>query len=256
MAENLHQPLLKLERVGKEFQQKKVLKHIDLDVRKGEFIAIVGRSGCGKSTLLRLIAGLDAPTEGQISFAGSRVQGLNTAVRVLFQESRLLPWRTVLGNVRLGLPSRHTAMAEEALRQVGLLERAGEWPRVLSGGQKQRVALARALVSGPKLLLLDEPLGALDALTRIEMQQLVEDLWLDQGFNVILVTHDVSEAVALADRVLLIEEGEVAMDVRITLSRPRERDSGFAYFENIILSRILGKQPPRPVKEQGAIFSI
>jgi sulfonate transport system ATP-binding protein len=146
--------------------------------------------------------------------------------------------------VRIGLTSSTAAGREEALdtlEQVGLRDRANEWPGVLSGGQRQRVALARALAGAPELLLLDEPLGALDALTRIDMQQLIEGLWEERGFTAVLVTHDVSEAVALADRVVLIENGRIALDVLITLDRPRERDSGFAYFEKLILDRIMDR---------------
>ncbi|MBB6670769.1 ATP-binding cassette domain-containing protein [Cohnella nanjingensis] len=174
-----------------------------------------------------------------------------------FQESRLLPWKSVLDNVRIGAKNDRK-LAEEALRQVGLAERGKEWPSVLSGGQKQRVALARALASRPRLLLLDEPLGALDALTRIEMQQLIEELWIQEGFTVILVTHDVSEAVSLADRVLLIEQERVAMDTRIALDRPRERNSGFAHYEQIILNRVLGRSDSAsyPTKDRRLSYSI
>ncbi|ANY65538.1 aliphatic sulfonate ABC transporter ATP-binding protein [Paenibacillus sp. BIHB 4019] len=233
---------LQLSRVRKEFAGKEVLKGVDLKIDRGEFVAIVGRSGCGKSTLLRLIAGLDLPTEGTLLLGSGEQQSGGTDIRVLFQEARLLPWKSVLDNVRIGTPGKDKAKATEALAQVGLADRAGEWPHVLSGGQKQRVALARGLASKPRLLLLDEPLGALDALTRIEMQQLIERLWLEQGFTVVLVTHDVSEAVALADRVILIEEGVISLDKRITLDRPRNRDSGFIYFENLILNKVLGKE--------------
>jgi sulfonate transport system ATP-binding protein len=230
-----------IQQVSKRFNQTQVLSDVSVTIEQGEFIAIVGRSGCGKSTLLRLIASLDQPSEGVIVLDEQRNGKINSDTRVLFQEARLLPWKTVLDNVRIGTANKDKENASEALRQVGLADRGKNWPSVLSGGQKQRVALARALASNPRLLLLDEPLGALDALTRIEMQQLIERLWIKQGFTVILVTHDVSEAVALADRVLLIERGRIAMDTRITLARPRERDSGFIYFENLILNRVLNK---------------
>ncbi|MEW9700459.1 ATP-binding cassette domain-containing protein [Paenibacillus sp. SI8] len=230
-----------IKQVSKQFDAKPILKDINMTIEPGEFIAIVGRSGCGKSTLLRLIAGLDQPSVGTIVLNHHSVNAASSDTRVLFQEARLLPWKKVLDNVHIGAASKNKSSAAEALSQVGLAERSHAWPHVLSGGQKQRVALARALVSRPRLLLLDEPLGALDALTRIEMQQLIERLWLEQGFTVILVTHDVSEAVALADRVLLIEDGHIALDTRITLARPRERDNGFIYFENLILNRVLNK---------------
>ncbi|MNW27611.1 Aliphatic sulfonates import ATP-binding protein SsuB [compost metagenome] len=232
-------PFVQVQGVQKSFDSRQILSDIDMNVKEGEFVAIVGRSGCGKSTLLRLIAGLEAPSGGSMLLNNLPIDGTAAETRFLFQESRLLSWKTVLDNVRLGIPDRNKKQARLALQQVGLADREKDWPSVLSGGQKQRVALARALASHPRLLLLDEPLGALDALTRIEMQQLIERLWVEDGLTIILVTHDVSEAVALADRVLLIEDGEISMDTRITLERPRVRDSGFAHFENLILNRLL-----------------
>ncbi|GGG68478.1 ATP-binding cassette domain-containing protein [Paenibacillus radicis (ex Gao et al. 2016)] len=242
MSEAKRGARFELRGLTKQFKEKQVLKDINLTVNQGEFIAIVGRSGCGKSTLLRLIAGLESPSSGGIIWgdADGQIGKPGEHTRFLFQEHRLLPWKTVLDNVRIGAKNDRNRAAE-VLEQVGLADRGAEWPSVLSGGQKQRVALARALASRPKLLLLDEPLGALDALTRIEMQQLIEWLWQEEGFTVILVTHDVSEAVTLADRVLLIEEGQIALDVRIELARQRERDNGFTYYENLVLQRVLGK---------------
>lgn len=217
-----------------------VLKSVDLDFKPGEFIAIVGRSGCGKSTLLRLLAGLDQPTAGDLGTAG---HDGDPRVRIMFQDARLLPWKRVIDNVGLGQKGDWRPLALDALRQVGLEARANDWPGVLSGGQRQRVALARALVSRPGLLLLDEPLGALDALTRIEMQSLVEDVWRRQGFTAVLVTHDVAEAVTLADRVILLEEGRVALDQRINLPRPRDRSHpDFAALEGAILHRLLDRR--------------
>jgi sulfonate transport system ATP-binding protein len=233
---------LRLRQVTKRYGDAEVLQGIDLDVAPGEFIAIVGRSGCGKSTLLRLIAGLEKPASGQVILDGEELRNIHPNTRVLFQDARLLPWKKVLANVQLGVRDSLRWKAEEALAQVGLANRAAEWPGVLSGGQRQRVALARALAGQPRLLLLDEPLGALDALTRIEMQQLIERLWFRQRFTALLVTHDVSEAVQLADRVILIEQGKIALDVKITLPRPREHDSGFAYFEKLILDRVMVKE--------------
>jgi sulfonate transport system ATP-binding protein len=219
-----------------------VLKNIDLDFKPGEFIAVVGRSGCGKSTLLRLLAGLDQPTAGDLGTAGHDGDPHvgDPRVRIMFQDARLLPWKRVIDNVGLGQKGDWRPSALDALRQVGLEARANDWPGVLSGGQRQRVALARALVSRPGLLLLDEPLGALDALTRIEMQSLVEDVWRRQGFTAVLVTHDVAEAVTLADRVILLEEGRVALDQRIDLPRSRDRSHpDFAALEGAILHRLL-----------------
>jgi sulfonate transport system ATP-binding protein len=199
--------------------------------------------------LLRLLAGLDIPDAGCIVFdERSAALEARHVSRVMFQEPRLLPWATVLANVEVGLgAARGTPQARrralEALDSVGLADRADEWPSVLSGGQKQRVALARALVSYPLLLALDEPLGALDALTRIEMQHLLEAVWQRDGFTAVLVTHDVAEAVTLADRILLIEDGKVARDVSVDLPRPRHRGSAdFAALEERILRHLLHPQ--------------
>lgn len=228
---------VRVQGVWKSYTGRDVLKAIELHIEPGEFVAVVGRSGCGKSTLLRLIAGLEAPNKGRIAFDAQ--DGSRPEIRVMFQDSRLLPWQRVLDNVALGLAGGKERAAE-ALQNVGLKDRAQEWPAVLSGGQRQRVALARALVHEPELLLLDEPLGALDALTRIEMQQLIESLWQERGFTAVLVTHDVQEAIALADRVVLIEDGQVTLDVRVALPRPRARGSAaFAQLEQTILSRVL-----------------
>jgi sulfonate transport system ATP-binding protein len=211
-------------------------------VAPGEFVAIVGKSGCGKSTLLRLIAGLDAPTGGQILVNGEPLQQMNKVARIMFQDARLVPWKRVLDNVDIGLRRNEWRQrAEEALAHVGLLDRAREWPRVLSGGERQRVALARALLTRPPLLLLDEPLGALDALTRIEMQQLIERLWLEEQFTALLITHDVEEAVALADRVVVLQNGHIALEVTVPLSRPRRRgDPTFAALKERILDQVMG----------------
>jgi sulfonate transport system ATP-binding protein len=232
---------LRLKNVHKKFGDHAVLRGIDLDIGSGEFVAVVGRSGGGKSTLLRMLAGLERPTDGEISLDTKPLTGVYPEVRMVFQDARLLPWKRVEANVRLGLKRRDWAKAREALRRVGLEDRVNAWPRVLSGGQRQRVALARALVWEPRLLLLDEPFGALDALTRLEMQRLVEDVWLQQGFTVVLVTHDVGEAVALADRVVVLENGYIGLEVPVTLLRPRQRSARFAELEQLILDRILGQ---------------
>jgi sulfonate transport system ATP-binding protein len=233
---------LTIRSLRKSFGDNEVLRGIDLHVPAGQFVAIVGRSGCGKSTLLRLIAGLEKATAGSIAFSEDlRAQD----VRVMFQEPRLLPWARVLSNVEVGLGRDRAstdaqARAEQALLEVGLGDKRGQWPSVLSGGQKQRVALARALVSQPRVLAFDEPLGALDALTRISMQQMLERVWRDQGFTAILVTHDVTEAVALADRVLVIEDGRIAEDFEVDLPRPRRRGSAeLAALEGTILKHLL-----------------
>jgi sulfonate transport system ATP-binding protein len=233
--------------LSKRFGARTVLSHTQLHIGAGEFVAIVGRSGCGKSTLLRLVAGLETASAGSLLVDGASVQGLRANTRIMFQEARLLPWKRVLDNVALGLPEARRADAQRVLEQVGLAERQHDWPARLSGGQRQRVALARALVHQPDLLLLDEPLGALDALTRIEMHSLIESLWLRHGFTALLVTHDVQEAVALADRVVLIEDGVIALDQRIDLPRPRHRgDAAFAALEESILNRVLQRPPLEP----------
>jgi sulfonate transport system ATP-binding protein len=238
-------PELLVEGVAKSFGDRRVLGGIDLAVRRGEFVAIVGRSGCGKSTLLRLIAGLDAPTKGRITVEGAAMRTADPHVRIMFQDARLLPWKRVLDNVALGLPAAPRRLAERTLAEVGLEGRGQDWPAVLSGGQRQRVALARALVGEPGLLLLDEPLGALDALTRIGMQSLIERAWREKGLAALLVTHDVAEAVALADRIVLIEAGRITLDQPVDLPRPRARtDPRFAAIEGRILRALLDETPP------------
>ena len=234
-----------LQGVDKHFGERKVLSNFDFTIERGSFVSIVGRSGCGKSTLLRLIAGLEKATGGVVqrnAAAGASV--LET--RIMFQDARLLPWKSVLQNVMLGLPRSSRDDARATLAEVGLSAREDDWPAQLSGGQRQRVALARALVHRPDLLLLDEPLGALDALTRIEMHALIERLWREHRFTALLVTHDVQEAVALGERIVLIEEGKISFDAAIALQRPRSRAAeGFAALEEQVLSRVLrhGVQP-------------
>ena len=238
---------LDIQGLSKRYGPRDVLRQAQLTIEPGEFVAIVGRSGCGKSTLLRLVAGLESATGGRILADGQPLEGLSQDTRIMFQDARLLPWKRVQDNVALGLPAAQQGAAAEVLSRVGLGDRLGEWPARLSGGQRQRVALARALVHNPRLLLLDEPLGALDALTRIEMHRLIEGLWRSSGFTALLVTHDVQEAVALADRVILIEDGQIALDQRIDLPRPRSHgDARFAALEKRILDRVLQKPDPEP----------
>ena len=238
---------LRLRGIDKRFGDNHVLKGIDLDVPVGQFVAIVGKSGCGKSTLLRLLVGLDEPTGGEISFYGEHGETIEPNARIVFQEPRLLPWMSVADNVAVGLGdgvSRTTGRheAERALAAVQLSEKAKDWPSKLSGGQRQRVALARALVSRPGLLALDEPLGALDALTRLGMQELVTDVWREIGFTAILVTHDVAEAVHLADRVIVLDEGRISLDLEISQARPRRHgDPALAELEGKLLDTILGR---------------
>jgi sulfonate transport system ATP-binding protein len=227
----------------KTFGKKTVLNSLNLEVEAGEFVAIVGRSGCGKSTLLRLVSGLDKASSGGILLDGEPLRRLSGSVRVMFQDPRLLPWKRVIQNVGLGLQGDWREKAFWALDKVGLKDRADEWPHVLSGGQRQRVSLARALVSEPRLLLLDEPLGALDALTRLEMQNLVENLWQERRFTAFLVTHDVEEAVALADRVIVIDKGQISLDLPVRISRPRDRSSEvFVDIREAVLQRVMSNE--------------
>ena len=230
---------LATEQVGKQFHQRSVLNGLDLHIPAGQFVAVVGRSGCGKSTLLRLFAGLEKPSRGKLLSGSQPLHHFHQDIRLMFQDARLLPWKKVIENVGIGLSGDWKPKARHALESVGLAGREDDWPSALSGGQKQRVALARALIHRPRLLLLDEPLGALDALTRIEMQQLIERLWLEQGFTVLLVTHDVSEAVSIAERVILIEEGAIGLDLTVDLPRPRHRSlPRLAALENEVLEHI------------------
>lgn len=237
---------LNIRGLRKSFGANEVLRGLDLEIAAGQFVAVVGKSGCGKSTLLRQIVGLDKLDSGDFWFDQNlRHPQARDAVRIMFQEPRLLPWASVVANVEVGLgqttdSKKARQLALEALHWVELEDKANEWPSRLSGGQRQRVALARALVTKPRFLGLDEPLGALDALTRIAMQRLLEHIWLDQGFTALLITHDVHEAVTLADRVIMLEQGQVALDVKIDLPRPRHADSAeLARHEAFILDHIL-----------------
>jgi sulfonate transport system ATP-binding protein len=209
--------------LSRAFGDRKVLDDLDVDIASGEFVALIGRSGTGKSTLLRVLAGLDREATGEVSVEGP--------VAVAFQEPRVVPWKKVLANVTLGLrPSTEASRAdprvvgEKALSEVGLEGKADAWPLTLSGGEAQRVSLARALVREPRLLLLDEPFSALDALTRMTMHRLVLDLWERHRPAVLLVTHDVDEAMSLADRVLVLGDGKIIHSARIELPRPRQRE--------------------------------
>ncbi|MEV4952212.1 ABC transporter ATP-binding protein [Paenarthrobacter nitroguajacolicus] len=191
----------------RSFGPKGVLNGVDLDIAPGEFVALLGPSGCGKSTLLRALAGLDRDVRG------SGVVKVPDQVSVVFQDSRLLPWDSVLGNVTLGLRDHDAdARGRHALAEVGLAGREKAWPHELSGGEQQRVALARSLVREPKLLLADEPFGALDALTRLKMHVLLKDLVAAHRPAVLLVTHDVDEAITLADRVVVLRDGRVSLE--------------------------------------------
>ncbi|MFO1209831.1 MAG: ATP-binding cassette domain-containing protein [Amaricoccus sp.] len=234
--------------LGKRFGDNQVLEAIDLDIAEGQFVAVIGKSGCGKSTLLRILADLDSPTSGSILRGTAGHPPIQT--RIMFQEPRLLPWASVVDNVAVGLTGlaggpELEARALAILDEVGLAHRARDWPSVLSGGQKQRVALARALVGQPHVLALDEPLGALDALTRMEMQDLLERVWRRQGFAAVLVTHDVSEAVVLADRIVVLDGGRIVLDLDVPLPRPRRHGAAeLARLEARILGQLLGSGAP------------
>ncbi len=208
----------------RRFGQRAVIDRLDLDIRRGEFVALLGASGCGKSTLLRILADLDHEIEGDVFVSPRR--------GVAFQSPRLFPWKRVWSNVVAGLKGgADRQSADAALDEVGLTHRGDAWPKDLSGGEAQRASLARALVRNPDLLLLDEPFGALDALTRLKAQALVADLWQKHRQAVLLVTHDVEEALLLADRVLVMRDGVVAEEAIIDLPRPRS--AGGASFNRL-----------------------
>lgn len=229
---------IKLKAANKYYGSNHVLKDIDLTVSAGSFTVIVGRSGCGKSTLLRVIGQLEDMSRGELYFSHADQVDKQPRIRMMFQDDRLLPWKSVLKNVAIG--ATQFDLAKKALSRVGLADKGNDWPEQLSGGQKQRVSLARALASQPDILLFDEPLGALDALTRMEMQNLIESLWLNQQFTSLLVTHDVTEAVRLADRVIVIDNGQVTLDQVIDLPRPRQRNKAFLDYEETLLNQIMG----------------
>jgi sulfonate transport system ATP-binding protein len=228
---------LVLDGVAKSFGGNPVLANLDLHIPPGQFVAVVGRSGGGKTTLLRLVAGLETPDSGTIALDGIPRHGLQRDVRLMFQDARLLPWQRLLGNVGIARGPDWRERARGLLAEVGLSGRENDWPYTLSGGQRQRVALARALVTEPGILLLDEPFGALDALTRTEMHRLLIRVWQQHGFTALLITHDVAEAVALADRVLVLRDGAIAEDLLIDAPRA-ERSLRAAEFERRILAAV------------------
>ena len=214
-------PVVRARGLNRAFGAERVIHNLDIDIAPGEFVALLGRSGSGKSTLLRALAGLDDEVTGDLDVRGP--------VSIAFQEPRLVPWKRVWANICLGLRTQRTQaprdVADAALAEVGLAERANAWPLTLSGGEAQRASLARALVREPNLLLLDEPFSALDALTRIAMHRLVLSLWASHQPSVLLVTHDVDEALALADRVLVLADGRISHGCAVTTPRPRTRTS-------------------------------
>jgi sulfonate transport system ATP-binding protein len=224
--------MLSLERVGKTYPNGvRALESVSLEVAPGEIVAVIGGSGCGKSTLLRAISGLDVPTQGRVVLDGAPVTKPHEKIGIIFQEPRLLPWLSVADNVGFGIEDRPRRERGEridfALARVGLTDKAKVWPRELSGGQAQRVAIARALVPRPEVLLLDEPFSALDAFTRVDLQEHLLKLWADARPTLIHVTHDVEEAIVLADRVVVMRPhpGRIADEIDIDLPRPRDRQS-------------------------------
>src|SRR6186713_118565 len=224
--------MLELQNLSKTYPNGvRALDGISLSVGAGEIVAIVGSSGCGKSTLLRAISGLDRPSRGRVLLDGESVTSPHEKIGIVFQEPRLLPWLSVAGNVGFGLEDRPRVERNErvvkAMMRVGLADKAAVWPRELSGGQAQRVAIARALVPRPEVLLLDEPFSALDAFTRIDLQDHLLDLWADSKPTLIVVTHDVEEAIVLADRVMVMRPhpGRIFAEIDIALPRPRDRQS-------------------------------
>lgn len=230
-----------------------VLKEISLDVAPGEFVCIVGASGCGKSTLLRLVAGLDTHYQGSILHEGVQVTGTDLSRGLIFQDHRLFPWLNVEENVRLAFAGTSVSTSEQKRRVKDQLQRVGlagferVWPHQISGGMAQRAAIARALVNRPKLLLLDEPLGALDALTRLKLQQELQRLWQEAGITMVMVTHDIEEAVFLADRIVVMDAspGRIRRVVPVPLSHPRDRSSAaFNEIKRDILGDFLESTTP------------
>ncbi|MGY2254927.1 ABC transporter ATP-binding protein [Pseudomonas reactans] len=210
-----------------------VLQNIQLDVRPGEFVSIVGASGCGKSTLLRLIVGLEAEYNGDILLDGQRIAATSLERGIVFQDHRLFPWMTVSQNIALALKNHKLPQAEKdrlVAEHIALVNLAGfenAYPHQLSGGMAQRAAIARALINKPKVLLLDEPLGALDALTRVHLQRELQRIWVQQRCTVIMVTHDIEEALYLGDRVIVMDAhpGRIKHEIRVELPHPRDRAS-------------------------------
>jgi sulfonate transport system ATP-binding protein len=238
--------MLVLNGIGKTYQNGvHALGSVSLEVEPGEIVAVIGGSGCGKSTLLRAISGLDPPSEGAVLFDGERIVAPHEKIGIIFQEPRLLPWLKVADNVGFGLGDRPNPERAErvavALQRVGLVDKAAVWPRELSGGQAQRVAIARALVPRPQVLLLDEPFSALDAFTRTDLQDHLLDLWADAKPTLIVVTHDVDEAIVLADRVTVMcpRPGRIFDEIAVDLPRPRDRQSAaFDFVKRRVLAAL------------------
>ena len=238
--------MLVLDRVGKTYPNGvRALDGISLSVGAGEILVVIGGSGCGKSTMLRAVCGLDAPSQGRVVLDGTLIAAPHVKIGIIFQEPRLLPWLCVADNVGFGLEGRpkaeRRARVGRALDRVGLADKARVWPRELSGGQAQRVAIARALVPRPQVLLLDEPFSALDAFTRTDLQDHLLDLWADAKPTLVIVTHDVEEAIVLADRIMVMRSrpGRVYEEIACDLPRPRDRQSAaFDFIKRRVLAAL------------------
>jgi sulfonate transport system ATP-binding protein len=245
--------MLSIEHVGKTYPGGvRALDGVSFAVQPGEIVAVVGGSGCGKSTLLRLVSGLDKPSQGAVLLDGLAVTGPHEKIGIVFQEPRLLPWLTVADNVGFGLEGRprgeRSRRVAAQLGRVGLSEKSGVWPRQVSGGQAQRTAIARALVTRPEVLLLDEPFSALDAFTRVDLQDHLLDLWADTRPTLVVVTHDVEESIVLADRVVVMRPrpGRVHEEIAIDLPRPRDRQSAVYDFAKRRVLAALDRSLQRP----------
>ena len=264
---------VRLDEVARSFESPQgrhdVLRGLDVELGSGEILAVVGPSGCGKSTLLRLVAGLDRPSDGEIRIGATAIRGTDERTAVAFQEPRLLPWRTLAQNVALGLPRGTGKRAGRArvrhlLQLVGLEHAAAQRPREVSGGMAQRASLARALARSPEVLLLDEPFGALDALTRLRMQDLLLEIHAAEPTTVVVVTHDVEEALYLADRVLLLrslreagpDAGSLVRTVDVPGSRPRDRADRALAALRVELLAGLGVQAHQPTPTAATTASI
>jgi sulfonate transport system ATP-binding protein len=259
--------MLSIQQVSKFFAIKgsnlPVLKDISLDIQPGEFVVIIGVSGCGKSTLLRLLAGLDSDYQGELLYEGNPITGTDLERGLVFQDHRLFPWRTVYENIALAFAStkitkdeRHRRVSEQ-IEQVGLDGFADAYPHQLSGGMSQRAAIARALAPRPKVLLLDEPLGALDALTRLRLQQELRRLWQEEGITMVMVTHDIDEAVFLADRVVVMEPrpGRIRRIQKVDLPHPRNRgDAGFVAIRDSLLADFSEALIEEPAERRRALL--
>jgi sulfonate transport system ATP-binding protein len=250
--------MLALDQVGKTYPNGvRAVDGVTLTVAPGEILGVVGGSGCGKSTLLRVVSGLDRPTHGSVTLDGDKIAAPHEKIGIVFQEPRLLPWLTVAENVGFGLEHRprqeRRSRVAAQLERVGLTEKAGGWPRELSGGQAQRVSIARALVTRPEVLLLDEPFSALDAFTRVDLQDHLLDLWADLKPTLVVVTHDVEEAIVLADRVVVMRPrpGRVFAEIVTDLPRPRDRQSAAFDFAKRRVMAALDRSHDRKPTDDG-----